>query len=51
MSKSIDIGKEAKAMDEKRFSERIKLKRSSLFKIMIAVILYFVMMLLFYIFL
>lgn len=49
MSKSWEIGKEASELDEKPISERIKIKKRSLKRIVLALMFYFLMMIIFYI--
>lgn len=51
MSKSWEIGKEARELDEKPITERLKVEKSSKKKIGIALICYSLIMVFFYFFL
>ncbi|MFX0072085.1 MAG: hypothetical protein ACFFAO_13435 [Candidatus Hermodarchaeota archaeon] len=51
MSKTLDIGKEAKQLDEKNIYHRMKINPQSIKKILIAIFIYFLFMYIFYIFL
>jgi len=50
MENTSTIGKEAKELDKKHISERVRVKRSSLKKVLIAIIFYSIMMFFFNIF-
>lgn len=49
--KNWDIGREAKELNEKPIYERMKLEKASIKKIVGALIIYFIMMYIFYLFL
>ncbi len=51
MSKSWEIGKEARELDEKPISERLKIEKSSKKKIGVAFIFYSIIMVILYFFL
>ncbi|MHA1725660.1 MAG: hypothetical protein ACTSXH_12640 [Promethearchaeota archaeon] len=51
MKKKLEIGKEAKELDEKSFKERMKIDKDSLTKIIGALLIYLFVMLLFSIYL
>ena len=48
MSKSWEIGKEARELDEKPISERLRIERRSIKKISVALLFYCIIMVLFY---
>ncbi len=48
MSKSWEIGKEARELDEKPISERLRVERQSIKKIVVALLFYCIIMMLFY---
>ncbi|MFX1339550.1 MAG: hypothetical protein ACFFDK_13140 [Promethearchaeota archaeon] len=47
--KNWDIGQEAKELDERPFSERMRIKKTSIKKVMGFLIIYFIIMGIFYI--
>ncbi|MHA1413582.1 MAG: hypothetical protein ACTSUX_10620 [Promethearchaeota archaeon] len=51
MKKRLEIGTEAKELDEKPIIERIKIKKYSINKIIVALLFYFLMLFLFSIYL
>ncbi len=48
MLKSWEIGKEARELDEKPISERLRVERRSIIKIAVALLFYCIIMVLFY---
>ncbi len=50
MSNSLNIGNEAKTLDQKSLKERMKIKKRTWHKILLAILVYFLIMVLFYFF-